>query len=182
MGQKALLKTFAQSHGTKTFANFFAKLKRIYSRREHFTIHEIFVKVTKKLQIQIFPSNWRKNFIFQLFCQFDEKTNCAKLFFPWDVAKVFCKAFCPMGKKALQKINLTEKMMLQRKFLLNSLFSKPYRNIYYVCNLLSDSYYYSIVNFVWNQRFFLVEILLEERKRRFHNDFSRLVSSCLFFS
>ena len=144
-----------------------------------------------------FSSNWREN------CQFaknivnlTEFFDLCKAFFPMgkkalqkinfteknDVAKVFCKAFCPMGKKALQKINLTEKMMLQRKFLLNSLFSKPYRNIYYVCNLLSDSYYYSIVNFVWNQRFFLVEILLEERKRRFHNDFSRLVSSCLFFS
>ena len=63
------------------------------------------------------------------FRQFDEKIRiCAKVFFPWDAAKVFCKAFCPMGKKALQKINLTEKLKLQRKFLPDSLFSKPYRN------------------------------------------------------
>ena len=34
-----------------------------------------------------------------------------------------------MGKKALQKYNLTEKLCLQRKFQHNSLFSKPYRNV-----------------------------------------------------
>ena len=55
MGQKALQKSFATSHGKNSFA---------------------------------------KN-------QFDGKN---------DLAKVFCKAFCPMGKKALQKINLTEKI------------------------------------------------------------------------
>ena len=27
----------------------------------------------------------------------------AKVFIPWDCAKVFSKAFCPMGEKALQQ-------------------------------------------------------------------------------
>ena len=30
----------------------------------------------------------------------------AKVFIPWDCAKVFSKAFCPMGEKALQQASI----------------------------------------------------------------------------
>ena len=89
MGQKALLKSFAQSHGIKTFAGFFfVKLSSFYS---FYFLCKNSVNLTEKLE------------------------NCAKLFIPWDVAKLFCKAFYPMGKKALHGVNLTEKIEVAKK-------------------------------------------------------------------
>ena len=118
-----LHKTFAKNLCNflwdKKLCNFFSvklttedfNLLTFSSNHDRFLIFS--VNLTKFATLCKIPSIWRKS---------------AKLFIPWDVAKVFCKAFCPMGKKALQKINLTEKLKLQRKFLPDSLFSKPYRN------------------------------------------------------
>ena len=54
---------------------FFVKLSSFYS----FTFH-FFVKLTENPQFCKIPSIWRKI------------GKCAKLFFPWDVAKVFCNS------------------------------------------------------------------------------------------
>ena len=70
MGQKALLKTFAQSHGIKTFAGFFVKLTSFLA----FTTH--------------FSSNWQKNH------------HCAakmQISVNLTTNSKSCKAFYPMG-------------------------------------------------------------------------------------
>ena len=76
MGQKALQKTFATSHGKKSFA-------QIVIFRQ---FDEFFNNSAKKLMI---------------FNQFDGKT-AIKSDFSLISRENACKAFCPMGKKPLQ--------------------------------------------------------------------------------
>ena len=88
----------------------------------------VFTKVSSNhdcLFFLVFPPIWRKFATLWKILSIWQKS--AKVFIPWDVAKVFCKAFAHMI------CDLTEKLNLQRKFLPYSLFSKPYRNTY--CNL-----------------------------------------------
>ena len=105
MGQKALQKTFAISnffreidflqsffsHGTKSFAKNLCNL--------NFSV--------KLIYLQSFLSHGKKSFAKN---QFHGKNLRLQRF--------FAKLFVPWGKKALQKISLTEKLRLQRKFLL----------------------------------------------------------------
>ena len=72
MGQKALLKTFAQSHGIKTFAPFFREIKENFSGKT-----TIFREIDGKMPI------WQK------FRQFDEIFDLCKGFFPTGCCKGF---------------------------------------------------------------------------------------------
>ena len=80
MGQKALQKSFATSHGKKSFA----KLEKFRQIDEIFSKLAIFLSIWRK--IVVFPSIWRKYSLIS--------------------RNKGCKCFYPMGKKSLQASSL----------------------------------------------------------------------------
>ena len=116
MGQKALLKSFAQSHGIKSFATFlyvklmkmWPKIRQIDGKTTNLLLLKNCVNLTKKLENSAnLTKNWK---IVQSFFSH----GMLQRFF----AIVNCIMVC----------DLTEKSKLQRKFHRYSSFSKPYRN------------------------------------------------------
>ena len=127
-------------------------------RKEHFL----------QLFLYIFPSNWKKKLSFadlhERLTIWRKNLQIVQSFFSRGMLQsFFAKVFVPWEKKLCKKSIWRKKLRLQRKFLLNSLFSKPYRNSKFValtkflsttyktvdCGRYVHTYVCTGVNFLW---------------------------------